>query len=514
MLTDLLTCTGTDPHPKYNVPDACKYLNAGTVLPANGFDTEERRYVYDTTRIVARINLHSDNLFRGATTDGKLDCTTLNNHCSKKDGIQFNCFHDRVPCTNRMEFLFGTYDQHSDKSCNFQNGLFAAVCCRSDNTCSGFACMPYWADNVNSTCRIGTAIDVRCPDNKCIYNQSEHVCNCCDTNGGCSSEHNTVWRDTNWLAVCSKNIHQDYQSCLTKNANYATMRNSKLVTAGIATIELFQDIDKTGLWAIPYDKKPTLSSTALWRKDLFSGTCAAFATPQSLPAPFALRLFTISFMACMLHVFYYECYGVNGTQSNNFYNTCPYLDGAAELSDYIDVLLLLARQGHPTITTDVPFWYSDFSNPDWWYPLCQLPQLSKDDKDGHYYLEMTMPYSMYQDNKLKDEVVTQYMSALLDERGTLVKNVMTGKEVPIPPCSLVYIQQDPSQVRTLYINPNEIKTSTTSAPVIYHGTLDKLSSSSQFLLTVTARARVDVWSVDLYAYARLLQSTVPCRTTL
>jgi len=420
----------------------CPYgRECGSTLAPNDFDTDASRYYFHSLSIIAKIHLRSDTLFHNVNPLGALDCAAIN---QQVNGDKFDCspFLDRVPCTNQTEFLFGNYYKSSDEysDCNFQNALYGAVCCtdKYDNKCDSMTCMPYWSDQVKQRCKIGNNVEVRCPDDRCIYNQSENICWNCSTTGGCGSDYTYRWRDTAWYGGCIK-IEQDKTTCATPNANYASLRDWTLANpgSGIGTIEIYQDI--SNLSSVGLGDTLTLSKTANWRKDVFEGQCNAFLAPKTLPSVFALPLFTMSFMLCIVHVFYYECYGRVSVENNSFYNTCAYLDGTPALLDYLRFLMGLAS--YSGMNKNVPYWdpSSGFQNPEWWTvsnALCRLPTFSTE--GDHTVVSLTMPFALYKsqilDAPTAEEAslnMTRMMSMLLDEGSSKVVDFTTGVSSPV-----------------------------------------------------------------------------------
>ena len=514
-LVDLLGCKDIKDYDKTE-DSPCNLLHTTTPLPVNDFDGDTTRYYYDGTTIMARIHLRSDTLFPNVDPNGQLDCQSINrcfNPTDDKHTFDCRCFLDAVPCTNNRQALYGTYVRSKDSTCNFQNSLFGAVCCNYGTECTGIACAPYWWDVVNNQCRIGDNVHARCPDNQCVYNQTESVCNCCD--GGplaCYTHHNSDWHYYSSGTCFTKYINNSFpDQCLTKTANHASLVDPSNPGSGIATVEYFQDISTLS----SVGGTVNLSTTAQWRKDLFHGQCKAFPTPKSLPAAFALPLFTMSFMLCIVHVFYYESYGLVEVGNNTFYNTCPYLDGTPEILDYLRVLVQ-ALAAYSGMDTDVPYWKdSGFQTPEWWTvsnALCRLPVLSQD-KDNNNIVSMTMPFSLYEsqvknasDENEAGKNLTRLVSSLLDEASSTVSDFTQGTSTPVSTCTLVYVPED--DLSCLYIRPTEATLDQKTAPRVYLGTT-KTMPAGAFLLTVVVKARVQAWSPLLYAYARILQPALP-----
>lgn len=513
MLSRLFSCKDTD-----NVGCAGNWT---TSIPKNNYDQDATHYYFDTFAIIARINVYSDKLFAGVTTDGSLNCDALQNGLKNLEdyGIRqaFDCeaFPTTVPCKDNQEMIFGKYCKHtnckdgydkkdSDNQCVFQNNLYAAACCRRDTNCGNLQCMTPWKDQIATQCGIGKNVTgVRCPRDRCVVNQSESICDCCSTTGGCFSRADSFWRDGSWSTYGCSGITQctDKDSefttvcskCRTFCANYGSDQ-SYHPGAGVATIEIFLDIPN--IYAS--QGSPTLITTSGWRNDLFNSGSVALPNAR-LPSAFAIPLFTMCLFACVLRVFYDELYGIIPRGQSEL-ASYAYFDTDGELTAYVRSLLLLASQKHQSVSRDVPAWNDYIGNAEWWVSTnaCSLPQWTLDK-----VVEFRMPYDVYMHRiKTQDDraqTMGNFLSAVVRDYQSPIVNADTGTKYTSTSTVTVTAESlDPNKVQCTCLRLSD----GASEPVLTVKALAKVLPGD-FVLDVRVQVQVKTWSPMLYAFFTL-----------
>ena len=521
MMTRLLSCTGTD-------ETGC----AGTLsvaFPLNNYDPDKNRYYFDPFGVVARINAYSDKMFDASP--GELDCDKYGKETSVVAGAvrySLDCgaqdFSDRVSCKDGRDMIFGKYCKHSCKSydtkdsanqCVFLNNLYAASMCGFSSTKYGnVQCMAPWKDQIGTRCAIGKNITgVRCPGDRCVVNQTESVCDCCSTTGGCYSRYDSMWRDyngTTWgcsgLTQCTTKDSEFTtvcDRCRTFCANYASGQDSANASAGIATLEIFQDL--TNLTASV--GTTTLSTTAKWRNDLFHAS--SLVLPGIfLPRNFAVPLCTVSLFLCVGRVFYNEFYGLVPRETSEL-ASYTYLDGADEIRSYLDQLLSFASKEQKNVRADVPTWNAYLGNVDWWIEdasLCPLPALVPGSTDQ---LSVPLPYTVFetsverQEPSERDAFLSRALASLVgDDVSTIVDAEGGGYTAT---CAVSLWTVDRHQILCWCLDMKSVGGDTTTAPAFLQKPLSDVLPG-EVVLYVVLQAVMATWSPMLYAYVKRLSN--------
>jgi len=302
-------------------------------------------------------------------------------------------------------------------------------------------------------------------------------------------------KDSEFKNVCDK--------CRTLCANYGSAQDSSNPSAGIATLEIFQDL--TNLTA----SKGTvnLSTTAKWRNDLFYGSSVALPN-VFLPRDFAVPLFTVSLFLCVSHVFYNEFYGFV-ERENSELASYPYLDGESKIKSYLQQLLTYASKGTDNLNSNVPTWKQYLGSVDWWSSsaLCPLPLLVPKTTNA---MLVPVPYTVFQtsieteESAQRDAFLSRAVASLVgDPLSNIInaetKTSFTGTTV------LSVLTVDRTQIACYCLDTHSVNGTTTDAPRFLQKPLSDVLPG-EVILYVVVQAEIKTWSPMLYAYVKRLSN--------
>ena len=491
--------------------------NLSVDVPLNEYDSHMDRFYFDSFDVVARINVYSENLFEDVSP-GQIDRKALSQYVETiTEGYRsyIDCQPiSNIPCEDNREFIMGVQCKKNNNDCaSLEQKDSKNQCVYQDVLWSDAAigthplCMTPWKDKIAKRCNIGS-VTVRCPHNQCVLNQSESICDCCSTTGGCYSRVGSFVRSSiggNWgctgASQCTTNdsdFSMTCDRCRTFCANYSSGQSYGKPNTGIATLEVYMDlVNVTAL-----EGSANLATTSSWRNDLFRGHSQALSS-AILPRPFAEVCFSMSFFLNLITVFYKEMYGFISWENTELLGY-PYFEGPDVIQDYLDSLFSLATQNQLQVAQDVPLWNDYVGNSSWWMSngLVAMPKLLSDTE-----MEIPMPLAFFRD---KLQPLTETNQNLLVSK--MISSMVRDTSSPIKDAS-----QFTQHTTQCLLSLHPVKEAELEALVIVSllptaTTLQvqtkKLSEivSGDFVLHIVLHATIQTWSPMLYAYVKLVSN--------